>query len=177
MPEILIVQGDITEMGVDAIVNAANNDLILGSGVAGAIRRRGGPTIQEECHRIGRIPVGEAAVTGGGRLPAGYVIHAASMGFSHPTTDESLRASVRNSLLRAEELGIKTVAFPALGTGVSGFPLERCAEIMIGEISDHLAGPSGLSEVSIVLFDSAARGVFANILSRVNPPSGTGSGG
>jgi O-acetyl-ADP-ribose deacetylase (regulator of RNase III) len=176
MPDIRIVQGDITEMGVDAVVNAANNDLILGSGVAGAIRRRGGPAIQEECHKIGRIAVGEAAVTGGGSLPARYVIHAASMGFSHPTTDESLRASVRNSLLRAEELGIKTVAFPALGTGVSGFPIERCAEIMVGEISDHLAGPSGLSEVSIVLFDSAARGVFADVLSRANSP-GTGSGG
>jgi hypothetical protein len=97
-----IMQADITSLDVDAIVNAANNHLILGSGVAGAIRTKGGPTIQQECNRIGPIQVGEAAVTGAGNLPSKYVVHAASMG-DEPVSERSLRDSVRNSLLRGEE--------------------------------------------------------------------------
>jgi len=133
-----ILQGDITASDCTAIVNAANNELKLGSGVAGAIRRKGGPSIQEECDRIGPIKVGEAAITGGGQLKAKYVIHAASMGFSHPTTAESLKSSALASLRLCVQHKIESVAFPALGTGVSGFPVRECAQIMISAVKEHL---------------------------------------
>ena len=134
-------QGDLTEAKVDAIVNAANNDLLLGGGVAGAIRVKGGPAIQEECNRIGNVPLGAAAITGGGKLTARYVIHAASMRLGERTTEESLRESTRNSLLRAKEHGLESIAFPAIGTGIAGFPMDRCADIMLTEIRDLLKRP------------------------------------
>jgi len=160
--KILLKQGDLTEMAVDAIVNAANNDLELGGGVAGAIRRKGGPTIQEECNRIGRIPIGEAAITGGGKLKAKHVIHAASMALGGPlTTEESLVDSTRNSLKRADEKGLKSIAFPAIGTGVAGFPVDRCAELMLKTCQDHLAtGKSSLEEIHFVLYDVATLKAF-----------------
>jgi len=154
--KIQFTQGDITEMAVDAIVNAANNDLILGAGVAGAIRRKGGPRVEEECDRVGAIQIGEAAVTTGGNLKARYVIHAASMGLGGATTAEALRASTRNSLLRAEEKGLKSIAFPAVGTGIAGFPMRECAQIMIGEVFKHIESGTGLEEVHFVLYDDAA---------------------
>jgi len=158
---IVIQQGDITEMDVDAIVNAANNDLILGAGVAGAILRKGGPSIQEECNEIGSIPVGYAAITGGGKLKARYVIHAASMGLGDvPTTSKTLRTSTAHSLRLAAEHGLKSIAFPAIGTGVSGFPMEECAQIMLGEAIQHLKGGSSLAVIYFVLFDSKARDTF-----------------
>jgi O-acetyl-ADP-ribose deacetylase len=158
---ILIHQGDITEMDVDAIVNAANNDLILGAGVAGAIHRKGGDSIQRECDEIGSIPVGYAAITGGGKLKARYVIHAASMGLGgHPTTPKSLRTSTAHSLRLAAERNLKSIAFPAVGTGVSGFPLDECAQIMLGEAVQHLQGETSLDAVHFVLFDARARDVF-----------------
>src|SRR5579872_6525402 len=110
--KIRISQGDLTESALDAIVNAANNDLVLGAGVAGAIRRKGGPAIQEECDRIGSIPLGEAAITSGSNLRARYVIHAASMHLGGNTTAENLEASTRNALLRAEEKKIRSIASP-----------------------------------------------------------------
>src|SRR5690349_17371068 len=121
MTEIIITQGDITDADVDAVVNAANNDLQLGGGVAGAIRRKGGPSIQDECNGIGTIPLGEAAITGGGTLKAKYVIHAASMQLGGRTTAEALEASTRNCLVRAEEKKLRSIAFPAIGTGIAGF--------------------------------------------------------
>jgi O-acetyl-ADP-ribose deacetylase (regulator of RNase III) len=145
---------------VDAIVNAANNDLQLGGGVAGAIRRKGGPQIQEECYRIGTIAVGEAAVTTGGNLKAKYVIHAASMRLGGGTTAESLRASTRNSLARAAEKGIGTIAFPAVGTGIAGFPLRDCAAIMLDEAVQHLREKTSLGQVRFVLYDRAALQAF-----------------
>jgi len=158
---IVIQQGDITEMDADAIVNAANNDLILGAGVAGAILRKGGPSIQEECNEIGSIPVGYAAITGGGKLKARYVIHAASMGLGDvPTTSKTLRTSTAHSLRLAAEHGLKTVAFPAIGTGVSGFPMEECAQIMLSEAIQHLKGETSLEVIYFVLFDSKARDTF-----------------
>ena len=157
---VVLEQGDLTKADTDAIVNAANNDLQLGGGVAGAIRRKGGPSIQQECDAIGSISIGEAAVTGGGNLKAKYVIHAASMGLGGLTTAESLRASTRNSLLRAEEKGIATVAFPAVGTGIAGFPLSDCAEIMLEEVVKHLQGETSLRQVRFVLFDGPALTVF-----------------
>jgi O-acetyl-ADP-ribose deacetylase (regulator of RNase III) len=142
---ILIQQGDITEMDTDAIVNAANNDLVLGAGVAGAIARKGGESIQKECDEIGSIPVGYAAITGGGKLKARYVIHAASMGLSgERTTAKSLRTSTAHSLRLASERKLKSIAFPAVGTGVSAFPIEECAQIMLGEAAQHIQAETSL---------------------------------
>src|SRR5271154_1391141 len=131
--QVFITQGDITDSRADAIVNAANNDLQLGAGVAGAIRRKGGEEIQRECDAIGSIPVGYAAITGGGKLKARYVIHAASMQLGGRTTAVALGSSVAHSLRIAAERGLKTIAFPAVGTGIAGFPLEECANIMLEE--------------------------------------------
>ena len=159
---IIIQKGDITEMAVDAIVNAANNDLLLGAGVAGAIAHKGGESIQEECKAIGSIPVGFAAITGAGKLKAKYVIHAASMGLGGvKTTAKSLKTSTAHSLRLAAERGLKTIAFPAVGTGVSGFPIAECAEIMLGEAAEHLSQNTSVETVYFILFDEASREVFA----------------
>jgi O-acetyl-ADP-ribose deacetylase (regulator of RNase III) len=157
---IVIQQGDLTEMATDAIVNAANNELILGAGVAGAIARKGGDTIQRECDAIGSIPVGFAAITGAGKLKARYVIHAASMQAGRPTTAENLRGSTIHSLRLAAERGLKTIAFPAVGTGVAGFPLKECAEIMLRVSADHLRAQTSLETIYFVLFDEVAQGIF-----------------
>lgn len=172
MRQIEIVQGDITDADVEAIVNAANNDLQLGAGVAGAIRRKGGPSIQQECDRIGSIPLGEAAITGGGQLKAKYVVHAASMQLGGRATAEHLEASTRNSLLRAEEKKIRSIAFPAIGTGIAGFDTRRCAEIMLRVVSDHLRGKTSLERVVFVLFDEAARNVFEQAWAGMKQPGG-----
>jgi len=158
--KIVLQKGDITKMDVDAIVNAANNDLKLGGGVAGAIRRAGGPDIQEECDRTGRIPVGEAAITGAGKMKARHVIHAASMSLGSMTTAPALRDSTRNSLLRAKENGLKTIAFPAVGTGIAGFPLDECAQIMINEVLAHLGSETSVEKVYFVLFGEDALAAF-----------------
>jgi O-acetyl-ADP-ribose deacetylase len=158
---IQIQQGDITEMEVDAIVNAANNDLMLGAGVAGAILRKGGDSIQKECNEIGSIPVGYAAITGAGRLKARYVIHAASMSLGgERTTAKSLRTSTAHSLRVAAERKLKSIAFPAVGTGVSGFPVEECAQIMLKEAAEHLKGETSLETAFFVLFDERTRDTF-----------------
>jgi len=161
--KIQILQGDLVAQDAETIVNAANNDLQLGGGVAGAIRRKGGPAIQEECDRIGPIPLGEAAVTGGGNLKARYVIHAASMRLGEPTSETNLRASTRASLLRAKELGIRSIAFPAVGTGIAGFPMRRSAEVMLEEAAAHLAGETSLQDVRFVLYDRPAYDVFVEV--------------
>jgi O-acetyl-ADP-ribose deacetylase (regulator of RNase III) len=160
---IVIEQGDLTEADVEAIVNAANNDLQLGGGVAGAIRRRGGPAIQQECNRIGPIEIGGAAITTGGNLKAKYVIHAASMRLGGVTTVESLRDSTRNSLARAKEKGIRSVAFPAVGTGIAGFSMGECAAIMLEEVVSHLKGETSVEQVRFVLFDQTALKVFEQV--------------
>jgi len=153
-------QGDITESDADAIVNAANTDLWLGTGVAGAIKKKGGPKIQQECESIGPIARGEAAVTTGGDLKAKYVIHAASMSFDEGTSDESLYDSVKNSLLRASELQIRSIAFPALGTGVSDYDPQRCAEIMLSEILRLLPELPGMERVELYLLDPEIHQIF-----------------
>jgi len=158
--KIMLRQGDLTEADTDAIVNAANNDLQLGGGVAGAIRRKGGPEIQSECDRIGAIALGEAAITGGGKLKARFVVHAASMRLGDRTSESDLRLATRNSLRRAAEKGLKSIAFPAIGTGIAGFPIGRCAEVMLGEIRDHLKSPTSLEKVEMVLFDRPALAEF-----------------
>jgi O-acetyl-ADP-ribose deacetylase (regulator of RNase III) len=156
--------GDLTEAAVDAIVNAANNDLMLGGGVAGAIRTKGGPAIWAECDAIGRIPVGEAAITGAGWLPARHVIHAASMRLGESTSEENLRASTQNSLKRAAENSLKSIAFPAIGTGIAGFSTERCAQVMLEVVRDNLKGSSSLEVVEFVLFDQNSLQVFERTL-------------
>ena len=160
-------QGDLTDADVDAIVNAANNDLILGGGVAGAIRMKGGPSIQEECNRIGRVHVGEVAITGAGKLPAHYVIHAASMRLGGRTTEQTLRAATRNSLQCAHEHGLRSIAFPAIGTGIAGFPLARCAALMLTEVRDHLRTPTSLERIEFVLFDQPALQTFERALAQL----------
>ncbi len=147
-------------MDCDAIVNAANNDLQLGGGVAGAIRRKGGGRIQEECDEIGTIPVGAAAITTGGDLKARYVIHAASMQLGGQTSAQSLRTSTAYSLRIAAQKSLKTIAFPAIGTGIAGFPVRECAEIMLREVEKHFEGPTSLEKVYFVLFDADTLAVF-----------------
>ncbi|MGH9681952.1 MAG: macro domain-containing protein [Candidatus Acidiferrales bacterium] len=157
------MQGDLTEMEVDAIVNAANNDLLLGGGVAGAIRRKGGEAIQRECNAIGSIPVGGAAITTGGDLRAGYVIHAASMQLGGITTAPALRACTAHALRIAAERKLKTIAFPAVGTGIAGFSLGECARIMLREAAEHLKKPTSLEKIYFVLFDASALEAFEKV--------------
>jgi O-acetyl-ADP-ribose deacetylase len=157
---IVIQQGDLTEMDTDAIVNAANNDLQLGGGVAGAIRRKGGEGIQRECDAIGSIPIGYAAITGGGKLKARHVIHAASMRLGGRTTADALRHSAAHTLRIAAERGLKTIAFPAVGTGIAGFPMDECAAIMLREAMQHMKGETSLETIYFVLFDESACDVF-----------------
>jgi O-acetyl-ADP-ribose deacetylase len=161
--KIIILRGDLTEMQTDAIVNAANNDLQLGGGVAGAIRRKGGEAIQRECDATGSIPVGSAAITGAGTLKARFVIHAASMQLGGATSAKDLRSSTAIALKIAAEKGLETIAFPAVGTGIAGFPLRECAEIMIDEAAKHLRGESSIEKIYFVLFDEEARGIFEGV--------------
>ena len=165
--KVIIQQGDLTEMDVDAIVNAANNDLKLGAGVAGAILRKGGEEIQRECDAIGSIPVGYAAITRGGKMKARHVIHAASMQLGGRTTETALRNSVAHSLRLASERGLKTVAFPAIGTGVAGFPMQDCAAVMLEEAARHLKSGTSLEKIYLVLFDAAATEIFAEAWKRI----------
>jgi O-acetyl-ADP-ribose deacetylase (regulator of RNase III) len=164
---IIIQQGDLTEIDTDAVVNAANNDLQLGGGVAGAIRRKGGDSIQRECNEIGSIPIGSAAVTTAGKLKARCVIHAASMQLGGETTAKALRSSTGMSLRLAADKKLKSIAFPAIGTGVAGFPLGECAEIMIDEVLRHLEGSTTIEKVYFVLFDSEALATFQRVAKKM----------
>ena len=159
-PRIVIIAGDLVEQDIDAIVNAANNELVLGGGVAGAIRSRGGPSIQRECDAHGPVKVGEAAVTGGGELPARHVILAASMALGGATTAASLQSSMDHALQLAQQLGVKTIAIPAVGTGIAGFPIDQCAVVMARSLSRAIANGWAPDEVRFVLFGDGARRVF-----------------
>jgi O-acetyl-ADP-ribose deacetylase (regulator of RNase III) len=165
--KIVLLQGDLTEMDVDAVVNAANNDLQLGGGVAGAIRRKGGDQIQRECNDIGSIPVGGAAITSGGKLRARFVIHAASMQLGGETTAHALRCSTAHSLRIAAEKGLRTIAFPAVGTGIAGFSVPECARIMLREVAEHLKKPTSLEKIYFVLFDAQALSEFEKVRSEM----------
>jgi O-acetyl-ADP-ribose deacetylase len=157
---IVIITGDLVEQEVDAIVNAANNDLQLGGGVAGAIRRAGGPSIQDECDAHGPVRVGEAAITGAGRLHARYVIHAASMSLGGRTTGVSLRSSMDDVFRLARAHDIKTLAVPAVGTGIAGFPIDECARVMAESLRVALSGGWQASDVRFVLFGEDAKRPF-----------------
>jgi O-acetyl-ADP-ribose deacetylase (regulator of RNase III) len=161
--KIMLLQGDLTEMDVDAIVNAANNDLQLGGGVAGAIRRKGGDAIKRECDAIGSIPIGGAAITSGGNLRARFVIHAASMRLGGETTARALQASTAHALRIASERGLRSIAFPAVGTGIAGFPIRECARTMLREVAEHLKQPTSLQKIYFVLFDASALSEFEKV--------------
>jgi len=160
MTKIEVHHGDITRLELDALVNAANNRLWMGGGVAGALKRAGGKEIEIEAVTKGPIPIGEAVVTGTGKLKARYIIHAAVMGQDLKTDSEKIRQATRNSLLRGDELGVKSIAFPALGTGVGGFPLDECAKIMISEVLQYAAQKTGLERVVFALYDETAYQAF-----------------
>ena len=131
-------EGDLTELNVNAIVNAANAQLLLGGGVAGAIRQKGGPSIQEECHRIGGINVGGAVITGAGNLRADYVIHAVGPRMGEGEEEIKLENATRNSLELAVKHKLTSIAFPAISTGIFGFPVDRCAKTMLHTTYDFL---------------------------------------
>ena len=159
--EITIVQGDITQLKADAIVNAANNKLVMGGGVAGAIRKKGGKSIEDEAVQKGPIEIGGAVATGAGLLAAKYVIHAATMGMDFATDEDKVRSSCRNSLKVAEELRVGSIVFPALGCGVGGFPLLASAKIMAQEVLRHLRQNSScLKEVIFCLYNKEAFDIF-----------------
>ena len=151
--KIKVLQGDITDQEADAIVNAANDHLWMGAGVAGAIKRKGGKEIEDEAMKKGPIPIGEAVVTSAGKLKAKYVIHAAVMGQNLTTNEEYIKNATQNSLKKAEELKIESIAFPAFGTGVGGFPMDRCAQLMLDQVKDFSKKIRYLKEVLFVLFD------------------------
>ncbi|MDH5815394.1 MAG: macro domain-containing protein [Candidatus Nezhaarchaeota archaeon] len=159
-----LAKGDITDLEVDVIVNAANERLKLGGGVAGAILRKGGWEIQEECDRIGYCPVGEAVVTGAGRLKAKYVIHAVGPRYGEGDEDTKLRNATLNSLKRAEERNVRSIAFPAISTGIFGFPKDRCADIMLRTIIEYLKGDTCLKEVIMCLYDDETYRIFEDKL-------------
>jgi len=171
MTKVHIEQGDLTAREVDAIVNAANNDLVLGGGLAGAIRRKDGGEIQAECDAHGPVQVGGAAITTAGRLPAKYVIHQASMRLGGRTTAEALRSSTRAVLKLAEQHDVRTLAFPATGTGIAGFDLRKCAQIMLDEVRKHIDAGTKLTDVHFVLFDDNARGVFQDVHDALQGPA------
>lgn len=159
-----LLEGDITELDTDAIVNAANAQLVLGAGVAGAIRKKGGPTIQQECDRIGGTFVGGAVITAGGLLKAKHVIHAVGPRMGEGQEDEKLKNATRNALKVAEENQLKSIAFPALSTGIFGFPMKRCAQIMLQAAIGHLEGTASLERIVFCLFGAPSFSVFSQEL-------------
>jgi len=159
--DILVIKGDITDFDTDAIVNAANNKLIMGGGVAGAIRKKAGKAVEEEALRKGPIEIGEAIETTAGFLPAKYIIHAATMGMDFHTDEEKIRNACANTLKLAKKLKLKSIAFPALGCGTGGFPLVAAAKIMAQEVLKHVKyDNTTLQKILFVLFDNQAFEVF-----------------
>lgn len=158
--EIRLIRGDITTLEVDGIVNAANSHLQHGGGVAGAIVRRGGDVIQKESDRIGYVPVGNAAITTGGKLPAKYVIHAVGPRMGEGDEDRKLRDATLASLERAEELRLQSLALPAVSSGIFGYPIERCAAVMLRAALDFRPRARSLQTVTFCLFDQRALETF-----------------
>jgi O-acetyl-ADP-ribose deacetylase (regulator of RNase III) len=159
-----LLDGDITEMRTDAIVNAANNQLILGGGVAGAIKTKGGPKIQAQCNKIGGTFVGGAVITTAGNLKAKHVIHAVGPRMGEGNENEKLKNATLNSLKLADENNLKTISLPAISAGIFGFPIESCAEIMLKTTIEYLNGQTGLEKVVFCLFGNDSYQVFAKQL-------------
>ncbi|MDH5663254.1 MAG: macro domain-containing protein [Candidatus Bathyarchaeota archaeon] len=159
-----LTKGNITDLDTDAIVNAANTALQLGGGVAGAIRRKGGPRIQEECNKVGGTHVGGAVITTGGNLKAKYVIHAVGPRHGEEHEDEKLKDATLNSLILADKNNLKSIAFPAVSTGIFGFPKDRCATMMLSTTIAYLEGPTKLEKVVYCLYDKNTFEIFKRTL-------------
>jgi len=163
-----LVQGDITEQNTEAIVNAANAQLILGGGVAGAIRKKGGPSIQQECNEIGGTYVGGAVITTAGNLKASYVIHAVGPRMGEGDEDNKLANATFNSLKVADQHELSSIAFPAISTGIFGFPIERCAKIMLKTTVEYVQGPmTNLKKIIFCLWDNTAFDIFSRELDEI----------
>jgi O-acetyl-ADP-ribose deacetylase len=160
MPEIEVLETDITKLDVDAIANAANTELKHGGGVAGAISRAGGPAVQEESDRVAPIGLGEAVETTAGEMPSKWVIHAATMELGGPTSAEIIRDATASSLRKADELGATSLGLVAFGTGVGGFPAEDAARIEVEEVRRHLKEGSGIERVVFAVFGEEVREAF-----------------
>jgi O-acetyl-ADP-ribose deacetylase len=158
--EIEVRQADITKLDVDAIANAANTELKHGGGVAGAISRAGGSAVQEESDRVAPIGLGEAVETAAGRMPSRWVIHAATMELGGPTSADIIRRATASTLVKADELGAKSLALVAFGTGVGGFPIAEAARIEAEEVRRHLDEGSGIERVVFAVFGDEAREAF-----------------
>lgn len=165
-----LVQGDITERDVDAIVNAANSHLQHGGGVAGAIVRKGGQIIQEESNKIGYTPVGTAVITGAGKLPAKFVIHAVGPRMGEGDEGNKLKSAVLNSLKLASEKGLKSVSMPAISSGIFGFPKDRCAEILVKEALNYIKEnqESSLELIEFCVYDDLTMGYFKKEFDKIS---------
>src|ERR1700733_11465359 len=165
-PQIEVLDIDINQLEVDAIANAANTGLMHGGGVAGAIARAGGPEVQRESDERAPIGLGEAVETTGGAMPCRWVIHAATMELGGPTSADIIRRATASTLRRADELGARSLALVAFGTGVGGFPIDQAAEIEVEEVRRHLdSGQSRLERVIFAVRGAAAREAFERALS------------
>jgi O-acetyl-ADP-ribose deacetylase (regulator of RNase III) len=164
---IIVKIADITEEDAGAIVNAANSQLQHGGGVAGAIVRKGGKIIQDESDTIGFVPVGSAAITTGGNLKSPFVIHAVGPRMGEGDEDEKLRNATSNSLRLADGEAIHTISFPAISTGIFGYPIERCAEVMLQAVHQYCEGETKLEEVRFCLFDESAERIFNSTAERI----------
>jgi len=164
-----LISADLTERDVDAIVNAANSRLQHGGGVAGAIVRKGGRTIQDESDRIGHVPVGGAAITSGGKLKARYVIHAVGPMMGEGDEDDKLRKAITSVLTLAAEEKLKSISVPAISAGIFGFPKDRCAKILVGETAAFLRNDpaASLDLVEFCIFDQEAFGFFRKEISQI----------
>jgi O-acetyl-ADP-ribose deacetylase len=162
--------GDICDLEVDAIVNAASTSLWMATGVGGALKRAGGDEIEFAAVRQAPVPVGGAVVTGAGRLAARHVIHAVSLDRDRRTSSLAIEAAVRSAMARAREIGVLSVAFPALGTGVGGFPLDEAARTTVNTVRDELAGSPSIERVIFALRGAAAYRAFSEALFGA-PPS------
>ncbi len=163
-----LLRGNIVEVQADAIVNAANSGLLGGGGVDGAIHRAGGPSIMEECRKIGGCPTGSAVATTAGRLPAKYVFHAVGPIYSGRQDDERLLASAYQSCLDlAEQHHVKSIAFPSLSTGIYGYPLKLAAPIALRTIIEHIQKPTSLQQVLVVLFGESAYSAHEQALDQI----------
>src|SRR6266540_5541353 len=164
-----LVQGDITRVRADAIVNAANEGLTPGGGVSGAIHRAAGPSIAAECRRIGHTPTGQAAITTGGQLPARHVIHAVGPVWRGGQQGEAelLAAVYRSSLRLADEHGLKTIAFPSISTGIYGYPIDQAARVALEAVVEYLRGETRLEEVTFVLFSARDLAIYESALDEV----------
>lgn len=165
MARVEVLEADITQLEVDAIANAANTQLMHGGGVAGAIARAGGPEVDRESRELAPIGLGEVAVTTAGAMPSSWVIHAATMELGGPTSADIIRRATAGTLRQADELGAKSLALVAFGTGVGGFPLDQAAEIEAEELRRHLDAGSGLERVVFAVHGSDAREAFERALS------------